>query len=1041
MGNQQSMAVVVADKIFPRLPNGPGSAITLPPLPLLEGGTSAVANDAISGTGGNENPQESPTSSTSSGSSSSPQSPSLARSLSSFVSRSRSSRGSAIASAAVCGGGGGSFRRVSGERSSRRKQGRRESREKNTAAPGGASGNSGSSDSSGGCSSGGSRGSDVPSAVPAAAAVATTASDSNGDGAGSSAGAGDGAGDGDGDGVSLLEAPGNHMEVGRSKSAKASLGGSSDGSSSSSSNSSNSMVHTSDSGDRSSIRVSRSTNSSSRSRSSSSISGNDGSSTANGGSTSGQGTRGITGSSSSSSSSSGFGSGRKARGMGILSFEVASTMLRALELWAQLKPAHMDHLKTILQSDGVTKMILGDHNHHWRLAGLEYLRELQVLSSMVCVLSRRCSDPRMHRLTDRLAELEAQGEKHMRERGERDARERGEREGDAGGKGEGGGGAGDAGEEDWFLYTPKEEAFLHKFLEKKVAATNRLHVEMTLLDNLMPSASHSLRMARFTKDAPAWAATAIAGSPFVRERIQSQLKLIRRLQRESLWVEDFDKCMMLLAAAVVILSHRVRTTFRWQAGGVEDDERAGVAGTVGEAGLSIRYAHTLQILDRILNKPTLLLRSQRDDLYRHLPSTVKHKVRRRLSHRSRPFDVEVAAEMRRSTEQMLAWVLPMAQRTLAWQAEHSYGCHLSKRQRSLHIQTLHYVDRDRFELLLVEMLVSLSYFCRPAGLTNIRPDEEAAWKLWQNSGGLIQATFVNPHRGAGGGGGDGKEAAADASAAAAAAAAAAADAGGLASPAAAGSAGSTGAAGSASSGAGGSPVAAPSPGTGVSASGSAEPLSESEAQSDCQPELATDATDTDVTPCGSDSSAVGAAAAAAAAAAAGGWGPSNAGISPSSPSASAAPLDACSADFSADRPVTGASPVRHASCDPIPPSFSGAAQPPAQPAVSPAPAPVAAAAGTGACASVSPPRPIPPAFRCSSSNKREAPPSSNLSNEPHLAPPDESDPSSNCPTATGVSCEAENGGGVCDSAINGGCSTHQASLMPEQIAASCVGGS
>ncbi|CAI6011287.1 unnamed protein product [Closterium sp. NIES-65] len=703
--------------------------------------------------------------------------------------------------------------------------------------------------------------------------------------------------------------------------------------------------------------------------------------------------------------------------MGILAFEVASTMLRALELWGQLEPAHMDHLRKVLQedsageggreeafeapetaagtrtygppqedsavdprihqtaitplpfpppflppflppfppslspsfppllfpppfppalpplsfpfsfppvrvqSDGVTKMIPGDEKRHWRLAGLEYLRELQVLSSLVCVLSRRCKDPRMHRLKQRLAELEAQGEAHLREReaqegGEResggsegDAREGDAREGGIGrlqgqqgdggaqgggmaqgsgrgkemmvvgrgwdggggwegkgnvnvnvngsGGGGGGGGGGDASEEDWFLYSPKEEAFLRKFLEKKVTATNRLHVEMTLLDNLMPSplspifkplppifnplppffnppspplslpsSSHSLRMARFTKDAPSWATTAIAASPFVREKIHnlrsllypnpplppfpplsplppsfppsplfppfpplsplppsfppsplfppfpplsplppssptsppptlllfplpcsfallnfystfprdhdSRLKLIRRLQKESLWVEDFDKCMMvrigwcmvmytwvimecgcmdgwmdacvggcmdgwvhgwmdacvggcmdgwvhgwkssrgdpssylrafpsssshpsppsllaffwnnapwppvyssaaadqflkrlltiltpLLAAAVAILSYKVRSTFKWQRGGgssgtggaAAEDEREGVAGTVGEAGLSIRYAHTLQILERILNKPTLLLRAQR----------------------------------------------------------------------------------------------------------------------------------------------------------------------------------------------------------------------------------------------------------------------------------------------------------------------------------------------------------------------------------------------------------------------------------------------
>ncbi|CAI7893831.1 unnamed protein product [Closterium sp. NIES-54] len=603
--------------------------------------------------------------------------------------------------------------------------------------------------------------------------------------------------------------------------------------------------------------------------------------------------------------------------------------------------------------------------------------------------------------------------------------------------------------------------------------------------------------------------------------------------------------MMLLAAAVAILSYKVRSTFKWQRGGgsgssgtggvAAEDEREGVAGTVGDAGLSIRYAHTLQILDRILNKPTLLLRAQRflessslfpppsfpipspphlpplppfsptppsqsccppstchlchsclsssplpaspprsspfplasgrpipppalhskaeaawtcstltslllsysslsplppvtpssppfhaprDDLYRHLPSTVKHKVRRRLSNRSRPFDVEVAAEMRRSTEQMLAWVLPMAQRTLAWQAEHSYGCHLSKRQRSLHIQpellhfplphplpspvssplplpqTLHYVDRECFELLLVEMLVSLSYFCRPAGLTNIKPDEEAAWKMWQSSGGLIQPSFVNPHRGVAGtgGAGDGRDEAT--AAAAAAAAAPAADAAGAAGP-----SSGVAAAGSAAGSASDSPVAAPSAGQ--------EPVS-SDASANASDQAAT---------------------------------PSAASLSPA-PSAS---TEYCTESES--QPL----------CQPEPtPAAPSAAAAPAVPTPAAASATPAAAAEKSVCdsATATPPRPIPPAFRSSSSSSTTTTSSSSSIHSNIPVPPippfsnppsDSTSPATTLSRANGEACGEEGGvcgGGVCVSsgAAKSVCARHQASLVPGQIA-SCVGGS
>ncbi|GJP71469.1 hypothetical protein CLOP_g2301 [Closterium sp. NIES-67] len=224
----------------------------------------------------------------------------------------------------------------------------------------------------------------------------------------------------------------------------------------------------------------------------------------------------------------------------------------------------------------------------------------------------------------------------------------------------------------------------------------------------------------------------LGAGALTQDRIQGQMKLVERLQKESLWCEDFDKSVLLLAAAVVILSRRLRLLF-----GSPEVDAGAIAHTLGECGLALHYAHTLLLVERIVSKPTALLRAQRDDLYRRLPANVQQQVRVRLKQRSRPFDIEAAAEIRRTLEYMLGWLLPMAHCTITWQTEHSYGCHLSKRHRTLQVQTLYYADKDRFEVCLVELLVGLSYISRPPGLTNLQPGEEASWRLWLTSGGHI----------------------------------------------------------------------------------------------------------------------------------------------------------------------------------------------------------------------------------------------------------------------------------------------------------------
>ncbi|KAL2934232.1 putative helicase/primase complex protein [Bienertia sinuspersici] len=137
--------------------------------------------------------------------------------------------------------------------------------------------------------------------------------------------------------------------------------------------------------------------------------------------------------------------------------------------------------------------------------------------------------------------------------------------------------------------------------------------------------------------------------------------------------------------------------------------------TVGGSGLAARYANVVLLAEKYLNTETLIGDQARQNLYNMLPSSLKAYVRSKLKvawkqiEDQRCDDDELAEGWRKAVEDMLAWLVPVAQDTVTWQAERNMEKQrFDSKPTVLLLQTLHYADLEKTEAALAEVLVGLS---------------------------------------------------------------------------------------------------------------------------------------------------------------------------------------------------------------------------------------------------------------------------------------------------------------------------------------------
>ncbi|KAL5214514.1 hypothetical protein ABZP36_003666 [Zizania latifolia] len=138
--------------------------------------------------------------------------------------------------------------------------------------------------------------------------------------------------------------------------------------------------------------------------------------------------------------------------------------------------------------------------------------------------------------------------------------------------------------------------------------------------------------------------------------------------------------------------------------------------TIGGSALALHYANIIIIIEKLLRYPHLVGEEARDDLYQMLPSSLRAGLRKNLKAYVKNmaiYDAFLAHDWRETLEKTLAWLAPMAHNMIRWQAERNFEQQqIVLKGNVLLLQTLYFVDREKTEAVICELLVGLTYICR-----------------------------------------------------------------------------------------------------------------------------------------------------------------------------------------------------------------------------------------------------------------------------------------------------------------------------------------
>ncbi|CAI5531865.1 unnamed protein product [Closterium sp. Naga37s-1] len=458
--------------------------------------------------------------------------------------------------------------------------------------------------------------------------------------------------------------------------------------------------------------------------------------------------------------------------MGVLSFEVASLMRKALDLWRQLDARNTAGLEKQLQTEGLKRLCVGDYSLRWRLAGAEYASDLTALTAAVGMLARRSGGARSGEVLKRL-------------RGYSRAWKR----------------------EDSFSEGEADE--LMRFLREQLEPMGALHNAMLALDDVINSSAADPEVQNPKARRP-------KGKP--QAAVMEQMQVVHQLQRASLWNHPLERPVLMLAVSIGVLWQQYRSVFGRPAPPKQEELKA----SLGAAGLPSVYARVLLGVEQMREMSPISqpFKEQRRELYgmtfestqksptrrelygilpstvrwrlakrlkqrskrqidggiakdlkgvvgdilrrelysilpstvrrrlakrlkqrfkRHidggiakdlkgvlysiLPSTVRRRLAKRLKQRSkRQIDGGIAKDLKGVVGDILRWAVPLAERTEVWNGDKSFGTQRRNRgHRTLLVETLHYCDKDKFEAVLVELLTSFSLVTLHFRRANLQP--------------------------------------------------------------------------------------------------------------------------------------------------------------------------------------------------------------------------------------------------------------------------------------------------------------------------------
>ncbi|XP_010533378.1 PREDICTED: uncharacterized protein LOC104809189 [Tarenaya hassleriana] len=358
----------------------------------------------------------------------------------------------------------------------------------------------------------------------------------------------------------------------------------------------------------------------------------------------------------------------------ILAFEVANTISKGAALLQSLSEENLKLMKKdMLQSKGVKKLVSPDTAALQRIAASDKREELDVFSKEVVRFGNKCKDLQWHSLDRYFSKLDTENSHQRHLRDEADMR-------------------------------MQELVTLAQF-------TSELYHELQALDRFEQDYKRKLAEIE-SLNLPRRGESIIV----LQNELKQQKKLVRSLQKKSLWSRNLEEIVEKLVDIVSYIHHAIVAVFGNN--GLKDD--GGKKGTegLGEAGLALHYANLIQQIDSIVSRPSSLPPNVRDTLYNALPVSVKTGLRSRLQTLDPEEELSVT-EIKAEMEKMLHWLVPLATNTtkahhgFGWVGEWAnsgidYGKGKSGNNNNpTRLQTLYHADKHKADSYILELVVWL----------------------------------------------------------------------------------------------------------------------------------------------------------------------------------------------------------------------------------------------------------------------------------------------------------------------------------------------
>ncbi|KAK9129499.1 hypothetical protein Sjap_009986 [Stephania japonica] len=370
-------------------------------------------------------------------------------------------------------------------------------------------------------------------------------------------------------------------------------------------------------------------------------------------------------------SHSGFASGMASRGnkILILAFEVANTIVKGANLLQSLSENNILLLKEeILHSEGVQRLVSTDMDELLRIAAADKRDEFNVFTKEVIRFGDKCKDPQWHNLDRYFKKLDSDVTVHK---------------------------------------LVREEAELTvQELSTLAQHTAELYHEWHALDRFEQDYQRkldeveSLHLPRRGE-----------GLVILHSELKNQRKLVRNLQKKSLWSKSLEEVMEKFVDVVAFIHQEMLEAFGNSGNTVIKESNRNVQ-RLGVSGLALHYANIINQIDNIVSRPSSLPPNVRDTLYHGLPSGVKAALRSRLQ--------LTVAQIKAEMEKTLQWLVPVATNTtkahqgFGWVGEWANAGNDFNKKTSAHysilrLETLYHAEKEKTESHILELVAWLHY--------------------------------------------------------------------------------------------------------------------------------------------------------------------------------------------------------------------------------------------------------------------------------------------------------------------------------------------